>query len=121
VGSSPHSSAPLSTGAGRDRRVPAGLKTAVAESAVETALPVCGQCRASTPEADFIYYVFDFAFERDPALRPDPEAVKAHGEGECRDWWDSAPDAGWRGKCVRCGRAGAATTTARTAGAGCVR
>jgi hypothetical protein len=81
------------------------LTEALAASAETTGLAVCAICGVSVVEDDFIHYIFDFSFERDPALRPDPEAVKAHGAGECRACWDSAPPSSlWRAKCVRCGR-----------------
>jgi hypothetical protein len=101
--SAPHRS-DLAEGDGRDRRVPPALTEALAASAETTGLAVCAICGVSVGEDDFIRYVFDFSFERDPERRPDPEVVEAHGAGECRECWDSAPAGGAWAKCVRCGR-----------------
>jgi hypothetical protein len=94
----------LSEGDGRDQRIPASLAAALRESSDFLALPVCSQCRASVPEAEFVRYVFDFSFERDPALRPDPIELERHGEGECQDCWDGQENVGFVGTCERCGR-----------------
>lgn len=94
----------LADGDGRDRRLPPALTAALASSSATTKLPVCAICGVSVVDADFIDYIFDFSFERDPALRSDPEQVKANGAGECRRCWDGAPAGGWSAKCVRCGR-----------------
>jgi hypothetical protein len=102
MAASPPRSDALSDGDGRDRRVPAALATALAAESPRCA--TCSQCGHSVLREWFVPYSFDFSFERDPALRPDPEAVAAFGQGECWDCWKSAPDAGVSGKCVRCGR-----------------